>query len=124
MALAFSHDPDPGRSRPEEWSPLGHKPTLRQRLRRRLRYRLKPLPLIPRILVFLVGWVLVLIGFAGLVLPGIQGVLTIFIGAALLSLVSELIYERMRSLLGPWPKMLRRLDGMRLKLHRRLRRWR
>lgn len=123
MALAYSQEPDPGAGRSGDWGSLGHKPTLRQRIRRRLRHRLKPLPLIPRILLFLVGWILVLVGFAGLVLPGIQGVLTIFLGAALLSLVSELIYERLRALLGPWPRILRRLEGLRLKLHRRLRRW-
>ena len=95
-------------------------PPARRRRLKRLR-RLRPLPLAARILLFLVGWVLVLVGVAGLVLPGIQGVLTLFLGAAVLSLVSELIYERLRDLLSRWPALWRRVEGLRLKLHRRLR---
>lgn len=97
-------------------------PTRRGRIRARLNRlrRLRPLPLPARILLFLVGWLLVLIGIAALVLPG-PGLLTIFLGAALLSLVSELVYERLRWVLSRWPSMQRRLEGLRLKLHRRLR---
>jgi uncharacterized protein (TIGR02611 family) len=82
--------------------------------------RLRPLPLPARILLFLVGWLLVLVGLAALVLPG-PGLVTIFLGAALLSLVSELVYERLRWLLSRWPNLQRRMEGMRIKLHRRLR---
>jgi len=49
-----------------------------------------------RIGLFVVGWILILVGVAGLVLPGIQGVFTIVAGAALLSLDNELIYRLMR----------------------------
>lgn len=90
--------------------------------RPRRRRRLVPLPLGIRVTLFLVGWILVLVGVAGLVLPGIQGVLTILLGATLLSLVSELVYEWMRALLHRWPGLWRRLEGLRLKLHRRFRR--
>lgn len=94
----------------------------RGRIRARLSRlrRLRPLPLPARILLFLVGWLLVLVGVAALVLPG-PGLLTIFLGAALLSLVSELVYERLRWVLSRWPGMQRRLEGLRLRLHRRLR---
>lgn len=111
---------------PAETPPAGTPATKvrRPRLARprlaRLR-KLRPLPLAIRIFCFLVGWLLVLIGVVGLVLPGIQGVLTIFIGAAVLSLVSELVYERLRDLLSRWPSLWRRIEGFRLKLHRRLR---
>lgn len=81
-----------------------------------------PLPLGIRIVLFLLGWTLVLVGVAGLVLPGIQGVLTLFAGAAVLSLVSELVYEWLRALLHRWPGVWRRFEGLRLKLHRRLQR--
>lgn len=84
--------------------------------------RLVPLPLGLRIALFLLGWILLLVGVAGLVLPGIQGVLTIFAGAAILSLVSELVYKWLRALLHRWPVIWRRVEGFRLKLHRRLRR--
>jgi uncharacterized protein (TIGR02611 family) len=82
--------------------------------------RLRPLPLPARILLFLAGWLLVLVGIVALVLPG-PGLLTIFLGASLLSLVSELVYERLRWVLSRWPAMQRRLEGLRLRLHRRLR---
>lgn len=88
----------------------------------RKKRRLPRLPLYVRVGVFLVGWVLVLVGVAGLVLPGIQGVLTIFLGAALLSVVSELVYEGLSKLLSRWPQAWRRVRGLRLKTHRWLRR--
>ena len=51
-----------------------------------------PLPALPtltRILLLILGWVLILLGLVGLVLPGLQGILTLLLGAALLSLVSR-----------------------------------
>ncbi len=53
----------------------------------------RPLPLWVRILVLVVGWIVVLIGIAGLVLPGIQGIATIVAGAAILSVASELCLQ-------------------------------
>lgn len=86
------------------------------------RRRFFPLPWPLRIGLFLAGWGLVLVGIVGLVLPGIQGVLTLVVGAALLSLASELAYEKLHGLLHRWPGAWRRIDGLRLKLLRRLRR--
>jgi len=109
---------------PEEERSAGTRPSAArrsiERFRRR-RQRLTPLPVWIRIGLWLVGWLLVLVGVAGLVLPGIQGVLTIFLGAAVLSLVSELIYEWLGALLHRWPGVWRRVEGFRLKVHRRLR---
>jgi hypothetical protein len=86
--------------------------------------RLIPLPLKLRIGLFLVGWSLVLVGVVGLVVPGIQGVLTLLVGASLLSLVSEIVYELLHWLLARWPRLWRRIEGFRLTMHRRLRRLR
>jgi hypothetical protein len=60
----------------------------------------------------------VLIGVAGLVLPGIQGIFTIVLGAAVLSLVSDAAYLLLRFAFGRWPRGWRRI----VKLRRRLRR--
>lgn len=75
-----------------------------------------------RIGVFVVGWILILLGVAGLVLPGIQGVLTIVLGAALLSLDNELIYRLMRRAFLRWPHLWDKIEGLREKTHERLHR--
>ena len=77
-----------------------------------------PLAAWKRILLFVAGWTVLLIGVAGLVLPGIQGILTILVGAAILSLVSETIYRLLRRLLRRWPWLMEVLDRWRQKLHR------
>lgn len=87
------------------------------RRRRRLR---RPLPLWLRILVLLVGWIVLLVGVAGLVLPGIQGVATIVIGAAILSVASELAYEWMRKVLRRWPAVWDRVERFRDRIHDKL----
>src|SRR5215210_958003 len=81
-----------------------------------------PLPMGVRIGIFVVGWLLILVGVAGLVLPGIQGIATILIGAALLSLDNELVYRGLRRLLARWPHLWRRLEHFREKAHDRLHR--
>ncbi len=87
---------------------------------RRKRRQLRSLPLLPRFLIFVVGWTLILIGIAGLVLPGIQGIASILAGAALLSLTSELIFNLLGRLMQRWPKQWRKMQAARLKLYRRL----
>ena len=81
-----------------------------------------PLPLGVRIGIFVVGWLLILVGVAGLVLPGIQGIATILIGAALLSLDNELVYRGLRRLLARWPHLWHRLEVFREKAHDRIHR--
>ena len=81
-----------------------------------------PLPFSVRVGIFILGWVLILVGVAGLVLPGIQGIATILAGAALLSLDNELVYRGLRRLLARWPKIWDRLEGFREKTHDRLHR--
>jgi hypothetical protein len=56
---------------------------------------------------------LVVVGVAGLVLPGIQGIVTIVAGVALLSLVSSNADRFLRWSLGPWPRILDKVEDMR-----------
>ena len=79
---------------------------------------LGPLPTPVRIVVYFLGWLLLLIGILGLALPGIQGILTIIVGAALLSLASEAAHRQVRSVLRRWPSMDRRMEQFRARLHR------
>lgn len=87
-------------------------------------HRPGPLPLGIRIGIFVLGWVLVLVGVAGLVLPGIQGVITIVAGAALLSLDNDLVYRGLRRCLGRWPRIWDKVEGFRAKAHAKLHRFR
>jgi len=80
-------------------------------------HHLPPLSVGVRVLLFVVGWTLLLIGILGLALPGIQGVLTIAVGAAVLSLVSESVYRGLKRLLRRWPGLMERVDGFRARLH-------
>jgi len=80
------------------------------------------LPFWVRVAIFILGWLLMLIGVVGLILPGIQGIATILVGAALLSLDNELIYRGLRRLLARWPKALDRLESFREKAHERIHR--
>jgi fatty acid desaturase len=96
--------------------PTGEKARARQRRPHR------PLPLWLRVVVLLVGWVVLLVGVAGLVLPGIQGILTILLGAAILSVASELAHKWMRQGLKRWPKVWDRVEGFREKIYTRLHR--
>ncbi len=81
------------------------------------------LPLWLRLSLFALGWLLVLIGIVGLVLPGIQGVLTLLVGVAVLSLVSELAYELLRKALQRWPAAWKRVEGFRKRAHEMLQRF-
>jgi apolipoprotein N-acyltransferase len=89
------------------------------RRRRRLR---RPLPFWMRVLVFLVGWIVVLVGVAGLVLPG-PGIPTIVAGAAILSVVSEVAFEWTRKCLRRWPSIWARVEAFRDRIHDRLHAW-
>jgi len=64
----------------------------------------KPLPWGVRVVLFVLGWTLILVGIAGLVLPGIQGTATILAGLAILSLASQTAYHRLHRLLRRWPR--------------------
>lgn len=111
----MSHEETKPASVPVE-SAIDEEERFRQRVRRRLREH-QELTLWMRALLFLVGWLLVLVGILGLVLPGIQGVLTLVAGAAVLSLVSEIAYKVMRWCFQRWPRGWRRVAKWRKKLH-------
>ena len=70
-----------------------------------------------RVLTFAVGWALLLVGVAGLALPGIQGILTILVGVAVLSLASETAYRLLRRLLHRWPPVWDRIERLRERIH-------
>ncbi len=57
-----------------------------------------------RILLLILGWALIVLGLVGLVLPGLQGVLTLGLGAAALSLVSRSMLNTLRYVFRRWPK--------------------
>lgn len=71
------------------------------------------LPIVTRVLLIVFGWLLVLLGVAGLVLPGLQGVLTILLGGAVLSLTSHTMLRALRWCFQPWPKGWKRLLSVR-----------
>lgn len=56
---------------------------------------------------------LLVVGVAGLFLPGLQGIVTILAGVALLSLVSSNADRFLRWSLGPWPKVLDKVEDAR-----------
>lgn len=103
--------------------PFGPEPPPGERLPLRIRVEPRPpLPLGVRIGIFIVGWILILVGVAGLVLPGIQGIATIILGAALLSLDNELVYRGLRKLLRRWPAIWQRIEHFRERTHDRMHR--
>lgn len=73
------------------------------------------LPVWLRITLIALGFVLLAVGVAGLVLPGLQGILTILLGLALLSLVSHQAYRFLCWCLGPWPNLRDRVMGYRVR---------
>lgn len=75
-----------------------------------------------RIGLLTLGGALIAIGIAGLVLPGIQGVITIVAGLVVLSLGSRTAHRWTRRRLRRWPKILDRYERMRRALRRRFRR--
>lgn len=110
----------PGEELPAQPGPVPVPPTLEETQVRRRRRPRRPLPLWLRIVVLLIGWIVLLVGVAGLVLPGIQGIATIVIGAAILSVASEIAYEWMRKSLSRWPKVWDRVERFRDRINDKL----
>ena len=81
-----------------------------------------PLSLPVRIALHVVGWALVAVGLAGLVLPGIQGILTGALGLALVSVASDNVHRWLRSALRRWPWVWDRVERFRHRIHDRLHR--
>jgi hypothetical protein len=79
----------------------------------------RKLPYFGRVVAGVLAWILLVVGLAGLVLPGLQGVLTLALSATMFSLTSARVHERLRSSFRPWPKGWRRV----VKVRRTLERW-
>lgn len=88
----------------------------------RARYQRLPLPLWVRVLVLTAGWVLIVLGVAGLFLPILQGGLSLALGFALLSIASQTVHLKLRAWMGRWPGLWRRLEKLRRRIHGWLRR--
>jgi hypothetical protein len=83
----------------------------------RPRFRPLPLPLWLKIVTLAAGWILVVVGIAGLFLPVLQGGLSLVLGFALLSIASQTVHLKLRSLMGRWPRAWRRLEKLRRRMH-------
>jgi hypothetical protein len=79
----------------------------------------RKLPYLGRILAWVLAWIFLVVGLAGLVLPGLQGVLTLALSATLFSLTSHRVHEWLRSAFRRWPRGWRRV----VKARRTLERW-
>ena len=100
-------------------------PSARESSRPRRRWTPRRYPDVPplsvgaRVSLLILGWTLIVLGLLGLVLPGLQGVLTLVLGAAALSLVSRATLNALRYLFKPWPQGWRIL----LRTRRRVQYW-
>jgi len=94
----------------------------RQPRHERKRFQRLPLPVWVRMLVLTAGWLLILIGIAGIFLPVLQGGLSLVLGFALLSIASQTVHLWLRRLMGRWPGAWRRLEKFRRRLHARIER--
>ena len=110
-------DQDPALPETEKASPARRAARRAGRLLQR-KLHLPKLSTAVKALLLFVGWFLILLGLLGLVLPVLQGVLFLVMGAAILSLVSGTIYFGLRKLFRRWPRGWRKLLYVRRKLHR------
>ena len=78
------------------------------------------LPLPVRIALLVFGWLVIILGLAGLLLPGLQGILLLVAGAAILSVASDSVHRRLENLLEHRPRIRRRLNSFRTRLHAKL----
>ena len=111
--------------RPPEAQDAGLQEKDPQRENLSLEIRIEPRPPLRfavRVGIFIVGWLLILVGVAGLVLPALPGIVTILLGAALLSLDNVLVYRGLRRLFTRWPHLWDRVENFREKAHDRIHR--
>ena len=66
--------------------------------------------LIKRVAVLTLGWLFILLGIVGLVLPVLQGILFLLIGLALLSTESEIARRLLERLRARFPWLSERID--------------
>jgi uncharacterized membrane protein YbaN (DUF454 family) len=68
------------------------------------------------------GWLLIILGIAGLFLPFLQGILFLVLGATILSSESKWVRRGLARLHKRFPRQVARIRALRLKLHRALKR--
>lgn len=78
------------------------------------------LPLALRLALLVLGWLIIVLGLAGLLLPGLQGILMLVLGAAILSVASDSVHRWLEKVLEHRPNIRRRMNAFRTKLHTRL----
>jgi hypothetical protein len=78
----------------------------------------RKLPYFGRVVAAILAWLLLVVGLAGLVLPGLQGVLILALSVTMFSLTSSRVHERLRSAFRRWPKGWRRVVRVRRSLER------
>lgn len=82
---------------------------------------LPPLRVGVRILLFVLGGLLLVIGWAGVVLPLVPAIVLVPLGAALLTLASDRLNRRLRAfVMRRWPSGWQRVQHFRAWLHHRL----
>jgi hypothetical protein len=77
------------------------------------------LPLGTRIVLLGLSWLCLILGLAGLLLPGLQGVLLLLLGMALMSVASDTVHRWMERALHRHPGLQARLQRFRDKIHNR-----
>lgn len=77
------------------------------------------LPLGTRLVLLALSWLCLILGLAGLLLPGLQGVFLLLLGMALLSVASDTVHRWMESVLHRHPGLQRRLQRFRARVHTR-----
>jgi hypothetical protein len=77
------------------------------------------LPFGTRIVVLVLSWLCLILGLAGLLLPGLQGFLLLFLGMALMSVASDTVHRWMERALHRHPGLQKRLQRFREKIHKR-----
>ena len=77
------------------------------------------LPFGTRIVVLVLSWLCFILGLAGLLLPGLQGFLLLFLGMALMSVASDTVHRWMERALHRHPRLQDRLQRFRDKIHKR-----
>ena len=77
------------------------------------------LPIGTRIVLLGLSWICLILGLAGLLLPGLQGVLLLLLGMALMSVASDTVHRWMEKALHRHPGLQERLQRFRDKIHSR-----
>ena len=77
-----------------------------------------------RIALLILGWILIILGIAGLFLPILQGVLLIVAGLWVLSLESKTARRLLEKLRHKFPRIDAKLTAWQSRWHARLDRWR